>query len=188
MGRINLGYFWLFFLNFEWKFFSLCVKGGKIKCFCRCLVCLWYFLVLLVTARWDAPRMLLPMWIWANRPRAKSTPPNPAYFQNLCSAAIVDQGWLRSMALLRPSPIRLKDSTITNIAIPGNTAIHQAEVLVFAIFNKLPQLAASACSQIPRKERKASANTAPDIPNARLINSGVRMLGSACLRMICQWL
>ena len=70
------------------------------------------------------------------------------------------------------------------MARPGKIASHQAEKLVLALLNILPQLSSSGEVPIPKKDRDASRSIAEAIPKAMVIKTGVMALGMACLQII----
>ena len=85
----------------------------------------------------------------------------------------------------KPSPSRLKPSTVKKIARPGNTDSHGAVVIWSrASDSMLPQLGNGGRMPRPRNDSAASARIAPPMPSVAMTISGPRMLGSTCVNMM----
>src|SRR5882757_3247802 len=69
------------------------------------------------------------------------------------------------------------------IAIPGNTASHQALMLLRASLSTLPQVTIVGGTPKPRKERLASVRIAEAIPNAEVTSTGASEFGRTCLNI-----
>src|SRR5690606_17384527 len=92
-----------------------------------------------------------------------------------------------SRASRRPSPSRLKASTVTTIVSPGNVATHHALSSVSRpSATMFPQVGVGGATPSPRKERPASRTIVFPIPSVAATMTGASTLGTRCRRMIRQ--
>src|SRR4051812_45380824 len=85
----------------------------------------------------------------------------------------------------RPSPSRLRPSTVRKMASPGKTESHGAVVIWSrASDSMLPQLGKGGRIPRPRNERAASASTAPPMPSVPMTMIGPIMFGNNCVNMM----
>src|SRR5215467_3895600 len=136
------------------------------------------------------------------RPRARGRPVRPAArgargcdewaLYRLCSLRISEDPALRadhfirgSSASRRPSPKRLKPSTVTKIARPGNRANHGFWWMKATLaLRSHPQLGVGGWVPSPRNDRVASTMIDVAVPSVVVTMIGASELGSTWLKRI----
>src|SRR5262249_20687157 len=85
----------------------------------------------------------------------------------------------------KPSPRRLRPSTVKKIASPGNTE-SQGAALIWsrASESMLPQLGKGGRMPSPRNDSAASARIAPPMPRVAITIKGPRMFGRTWVNMM----
>src|SRR5262249_3551052 len=91
---------------------------------------------------------------------------------------------LASRASRRPSPSRLKASTVTRIMTPGNVTTHQArDTNSRASASIVPHSGNGGCAPSPRNPSDAASRMAVDTPSVAWTISGAVQFGSTSLNI-----